>query len=88
MPTFYFGIWDGRLVRPDESGVSLSDAAHAFELAVGTARKIMTAGARKGEDRSAWAFHVHDGRGVRLFTLRFSVAAVDPHDGRVRVRRG
>jgi hypothetical protein len=88
MPTFYFGIWDGHRLRPDEHGVPLSDAERAFEMAVGTAREILTAGSRKGEDRSGWAFHVHDDRARRLFTLRFSVAAVDPHDGRVCIRRG
>jgi hypothetical protein len=79
MPTFYFGIWDGHRVKPDEYGVSLSDAERAFELAVKTARKILSTGLRKGEDRSGWAFHVHNDRGVRLFTLRFSVVAIDPH---------
>ena len=88
MPTFYFGIWDGHRLRPDEYGVSLSDAEHPFEMAVGTARKILTAWSRKGEDRSGLALHVHDDRARRLFTLRFSVAAVDPHDEPARVRRG
>jgi hypothetical protein len=88
MPTFYFGIWDGHRVRPDEHGVSLSDAEHALEMAVGTARKILTAGSRKAEDRSGWAFHVHNDRGVRLFTLRFSVVAIDPHYAGDRVPRG
>ena len=50
-------------------------------------REILMAGSRKSEDRSGWAFHVHDDRARRLFTLRFSVAAVDPHDGHVCVRR-
>ncbi len=88
MPTFYFGIWDGHRLSPDEYGVSLRDAEHAFEMAVGTARKILTVGSREGEDRSGWAFHVHDDRARRLFTLRFSVAAVDPYDEPARVRRG
>ncbi len=88
MPTFYFGLWNGHRIKPDEYGIPLSGVEDAFERAVGTARTILTAAQYKDEDRSGWAFHVHDERGRRLFILPFSVAAVDPHYWRAPVRRG
>ncbi len=87
MPTFYFGLWNGCRIRPDEYGVHLKGIEDAFETAVRTAREMMTNPRYKGEDRSGWAFHVHDDRGRRLFTLPFSVAVIDRHYGHAPMRR-
>ncbi len=88
MPTFYFGLWDGHRIKPDEHGVKLSGMGEAFEMAVRTAREMLANGRSKGEDRSDWAFHVHDEHGRRLFTFRFTVAAIDPHYSRTWSRGG
>ncbi len=87
MPTFYFGIWNGHRVRPDEYGVRARNAEDAFETAVTAAREMLARGERTGEDRSGWAFQVHDERGWRLFTFPFAIAAPDPHYASTRVRR-
>ena len=87
MPTFYYGLWDGRRIKPDEYGVRLAGIEDAFEMAVRTAREIMTNSRFRGEDRSGWAFQVHDERGWRLFTFPFAIAAPDPHYAFTRVRR-
>ncbi len=87
MPTFYFGLWDGHRIRPDEYGVHLKGIENAFEVAVRTAREIMTNSRFRGEDRSGWAFHVHDEQGRRLFTFRFTGALPEPHYSRVWSRR-
>jgi hypothetical protein len=86
IPTFYFGIWNGHRIKPDEYGVCARSVEDAFETAVTAAREMLTQSERKGEDRSDWAFHVHDERGWRLFTLPFARAAVDPHYVRASVR--
>ena len=88
MPTFYFGLWNGHRVRPDEYGVRARSVEDAFETAVTAAREMLAQGERSGEDRSGWAYRVHDERGWRLFTFHFSIAAPDPHDARARVRPG
>ena len=88
MPTFYFGIWNGRRIKPDEYGIRAKCPVDAFETAVTAAREMLAQSERKGEDRSGWAFHVHDDRGWRLFTLPFSVVAIDPHYAVDRVPRG
>ena len=88
MPTFYFGLWDGHRLDPDEQGVELRGTEDAFELAVKAAREMLAAAQPKGEDRSAWAFRVHDEQGRRLFTFRFTGALSEPHYDRVWSRRG
>ncbi len=88
MPTFYFGVWDGHRIKPDEYGVRAKCPEDAFETAVTAARAMLAQSERMGEDRSGWAFHVHDERGWRLFTLPFSVATLDPHYQHARVPRG
>jgi hypothetical protein len=88
MPTFYFGISDGYRINPDEDGFPASGIEAAYEMAVRKARHMLAMGEAKGEDLSGWAFRVYDGRGVRVFTLPFSVAPVDPHYARAAVRRG
>ena len=88
MPTFYFGIWNGQRIKPDEYGVQAKCPVDAFDTAVTAARAMITQSERRGEDRSGWAFHVHDERGWRLFTLPFSKAVLDPHYGRPGIRRG
>ena len=88
MPTFYFGIWNGERIKPDEQGVYGTSMDDAFETAVGAAREMLNLSERTGEDRSGWAYHVHNDRGVRLFTLPFSMAVLDAHYGRAGMRRG
>ncbi len=88
MPTFYFGIWNGQRIKPDEYGVRAKSPEDAFETAVTAARAMLAQSERKGEDQSGWAFHVHDDRGWRLFTLPFSMAALDPHYAHAGLRRG
>ena len=87
MPTFYFGISDGQRIDPDEEGFPASGIEAAFELAVRKARQMLAVGAAKGEDLSGWAFRVCDERGRWVFTLPFSVAAVDPHYRGARLPR-
>ena len=84
MPTFYFGIWNGQRIKPDEYGVRAKGPEDAFETAVTAAREMLAQSERRGEDRSSWAFYVHDERGWRLFTLPFSLTVVDPHYRRAR----
>ncbi len=79
MPTFYFGLWDGHRILPDEQGVELRGAEDAFEMAVRAARELLAKAQFKGEDRSGWAFRVHDEQGRRLFTFRFTGALPEPH---------
>ncbi len=87
MSTFYFCIWNGHRIKPDERGVWLRGVEDAFELAVRMAREMLANAQSQGEDRSCWALRVHDERGKRLFTLPFSIAAPDPHYASTRVRR-
>ncbi len=63
MPTFYFGLWDGYQLDPDEQGVELRGTEEAFEMAVQSARQMLAEAQPKGEDRSSWAFRVHDEQG-------------------------
>ena len=84
MPTFYFGLWNGHRVRPDEYGVCARSVEDAFETAVTAAREMLA----QGEDRAGWAFQVHDERGWRLFTFPFAIAAPDSHYACARVRPG
>jgi hypothetical protein len=87
MPTFYFGLWDGHRILPDEQGVELRGAEDAFEMAVRVARELLAKAQLKGEDRSGWAFQVHDEHGRRLFTFRFMGALPEPHYSCARSRR-
>ncbi len=87
MPTFYFGLWNGHRIRPDEHGVCARSVEDAFETAVGAARELLLHSGHVGEDRSGWAYHVYDEGGLRLFTLPFSIAAVDRHYAHMPVRR-
>ncbi len=79
MPTFYFGLWNGQRIKPDEGGLPLEEAEEAFEMALEAARHLLNAACSAGEDRSGWAYHVHDEQGRRVFTVPFSIAARDPH---------
>ncbi len=88
MPTFYFGLWDGHRIDPDEQGVELKGTEDAFEMAVRTAREMLADAQLKGDDRSGWAFRVHDEQGRRLFTFRFTGALPEPHYSRTWSRRG
>ena len=88
MPTFYFGLWNGHHLKPDEHGVWLRGVEDAFELAVRMAREMLANAQSQGEDRSCWAFRVHDERGRRLFIFPFTIAAPDPHYACARVRPG
>ncbi len=87
MPTFYFGLWDGHRINPDEQGVELRGTEDAFEMAVRTARQMLAESQGRGEDRSGWAFRVHDEHGRRLFTFRFTGALPEPHYSRAWSRR-
>ncbi len=88
MLTFYFGLWDGYQLDPDEQGVELRGTEDAFEMAVKMAREILAEAQLRGEDRSGWAFRVHDERGRRLFTFRFTAALPEPHYSHAWPRRG
>ncbi len=88
MPTFYFDLWDGHRIDPDEQGVELRGMEAAFEMAVRTAREMLADAQLKVQDRSGWAFRVHDEQGRRLFTFRFSNALPEPHYSRAWSRRG
>ena len=81
MPTFYFGLWDGHRIDPDEQGVELKGTEDASAMAVRAAQAILVDGHRKSEDRSGWAFRVHDEQGRKLFTFRFTSALPEPHYG-------
>jgi hypothetical protein len=87
MPTFYFGLWNGHQLDPDEQGVKLNGTEEAFEMVVKTARAMLAEAQLKEEDRSGWAFRVHDEQGRRLFTFRFTGALPEPHYSRVWSRR-
>jgi hypothetical protein len=87
MPTFYFNLWDGHRIDPDEQGVKLRGTEDAFEMAVKAAREMLADAQLKAEDRSGWAFHVDDEQGRRLFTFRFTVALPEPHYARAWSRR-
>ena len=79
MPIFYFNLWDGHQIDHDDQGVELRAAEDAFEMAVGTAREMLAEAQTNDEDRSGWAFRVHDEHGRRLFTFRFTSALPEPH---------
>jgi hypothetical protein len=87
MPNFYFGVWDGHRIDPDEDGFPMQGVGDAFEASVAMARDMLKEGMLKGENRSGWVLHVCDERGARVFTLPFSIATVDPHYRGVRVPR-
>ena len=87
MPIFYFGLWNGHQLDPDEQGVELKGTEEAFEMAVKAARQMLGEAQLKGDDRSGWAFRVHDEQGRRLFTFRFTGALPEPHYSRVWSRR-
>jgi hypothetical protein len=87
MPTFYFGLWNGQRIRPDEGGLPLEGAEEAFEMALEGARHLLDEARPTGEDRSDWAYHVHDDQGRRVFTVPFSIAARDPHYARAPTQR-
>ncbi len=52
MPTFYFGLWDGHQIEPDEQGVELRGTEDAFEMAVRGARELLAEALLTGGDRS------------------------------------
>ena len=88
MPTFYFGLWDGHRLDPDEQGVELRGTEDAFEMAVKAAQEMLAEAPLNGEDRSGWAFRVHDEQGRRLFTFQFTGALPEPHYDRAWSRPG
>ncbi len=88
MPTFYFDLWDGHRIEPDEQGVELRGTEAAFEMAVRAAREMLADAQLKGADHSGWAFHVKDEQGRRLFTFRFISALPEPHYSHAWSRRG
>ncbi len=88
MPTFYFGLWNGHRILPDEQGVELRGAEDAFEMAVRAARELLAKAQFKGEDRSGWALRVHDEQGRRLFTFRLMDALPEPHSSCTWPRQG
>ncbi len=87
MPIFYFGLWNGQRIKPDEGGLPLKGAEEAFEMALEAARHLLNEARSTREDRSDWAYHVHNEQGRRLFTVPFSIAALDPHYASTRRRR-
>ncbi len=87
MPSFYFGLWNGQRIKPDEGGLPLEGAEEAFEMALEAARHLLNEARSTGEDRSGWAYHVHDEQGRRLFTVPFSIATPDPHYAWARQKR-
>ena len=87
MPTYYFDLWNGQRLEPDECGVELSGLEAAFEMTVRTAREMLSDATIRGEDRSAWVFKVRDERGLPLLNFSLSAAAVDPHYTRALAKR-
>ena len=87
MPTYYFDLWNGQRLEPDEAGVELSSLEAAFEITVRTAREMLSDARITRQDRSAWAFQVRDERGPPLFNFPLSCAAVDPHYTRALAKR-
>ena len=83
MPIFYFGLWNGHQLDPDEQGVELKGTEEAFEMAVKTARAMLAEAHLGSDNRSNWAFRVHDEQGRKLFTFRFTGALPEPHYSRV-----
>ncbi len=83
MPTYYFDLWDGQRLVPDECGIELSGLETAFEVAFQKAKEILAGGLLKSEDRSRWALQVVDERGRAQFTFEFSNALSEPHYSRV-----
>jgi hypothetical protein len=82
MPKFHLDAHDGRRVELDPIGIDLRGAEDAFEVAVETAKRLLSNGRRKGEDRSRWALHVRREDGSPAFILRFELAAPEPHYNR------
>ncbi len=87
MPIFYFGLWNGHQLDPDEQGVELKGTEEAFEMAVKTARAMLAEAHLGSDNRSNWAFRVHDEQGRKLFTFRFTGALPEPHYSRAWSRR-
>ncbi len=83
MPTYYFDLWDGQRLDPDESGVELSGLESAFEVAFQTAKEMLADGLLKNQNRTQWALQVVDERGHAQFTFEFSTALAEPHHSRV-----
>ena len=88
IPRFYFDLWDGHRIDPDEQGCELKGTEEAFEIAVRTAREMLADAVLKDADRCGWAFHVNDEQGRKLFTFRFDLALPEPHYSRAWSRRG
>lgn len=82
MPTFYFDLWDSRTIDFDDTGLELNGAEAAFEEAVRGCRDMMHDAAIKRRNVSGWAYQVRDETGKTLFTVPFSIAAVDRHYAR------
>jgi hypothetical protein len=78
-PLFYFDFWNGQKLMSDDDGVDLRGLEIAFEIAIRMARNIMADAQRRGQDASEWSYVVTDESRKTLFTLPFSVAAVDKH---------
>ena len=87
MPIFYFGLWNGHQLDPDEQGVELKGTEEAFEMAVKTAQAMLAEAQPGSDDRSTWAFRMHDEQGRKLFTFRFTGALPEPHYSRAWSRR-
>ena len=78
MPTYYFDLWDGQRLVPDECGIDLSGLETAFEMAFQTAKEMLADGLLNSEERSRWALQVVDERGHAQFTFEFSMALAEP----------
>ncbi len=79
MPVYYFDISDGQQVDFEEFGVELRGPEAAFEEAIRGARDMLRDTSLKRRATSSWAYQVRGESGKTLFTVPFSIAAVDRH---------
>ncbi len=79
LPTFYFDLWDGKRLDPDEYGIDLRGPKAAFEQAVKGARDMLRDALPRRQNTTGRTYHVRDETEETLFIVPLSIAAPDRH---------
>jgi catechol 2,3-dioxygenase-like lactoylglutathione lyase family enzyme len=80
-PLYYFNICTDQGSDDDPEGLTLPNLEAARHVAVASARALIAAGDRKGEDRRHWRYEIMDRANHLILTVAFSEALAPRRSG-------